>query len=328
MPEPSATDVSFIIPAFNEEHHVGDTVRAIHEAMRRGHSYDIVVVDHGSSDRTATVAAEAGAKVLPAGDATSIAELRNRAARRARGRILVFIDADVVVDRAWGEGLVELWRELEQEPRTIAGAPLDVPPGSGWIASTWFRHARADGDVSQVGSGHMIVPRSLFESLGGFPALVTGEDHALCVVARARGARIITRRRLVAYHLGAPQTLRAFLKREMWHGRGDVHSAHALLRSPVVWAAAAFVLLHAVALAGLVGLVGAVVVWTAVIALIGLVTMSSVRRTRSRQVVVWGRGALLFYAYYWARALTAGRALAGFLLGRKQVSERRTRAAE
>lgn len=50
-----------IVPAWNESRNVGDTVR---EIIAESSSYDVVVVDDGSTDDTAGVARQAGARVL------------------------------------------------------------------------------------------------------------------------------------------------------------------------------------------------------------------------------------------------------------------------
>ncbi|HQY72053.1 MAG TPA: glycosyltransferase, partial [Pseudomonadales bacterium] len=56
-----ADRVLIIVPAWNEARNVGATVREI--AGVDG-SYDVIVVDDGSTDATAEVARRAGAKVL------------------------------------------------------------------------------------------------------------------------------------------------------------------------------------------------------------------------------------------------------------------------
>lgn len=53
--------VLIIVPAWNEEANVGNTVREIRTADTK---YDVIVVDDGSTDRTAAVARAAGARVL------------------------------------------------------------------------------------------------------------------------------------------------------------------------------------------------------------------------------------------------------------------------
>ena len=57
--------VSVVIPAFNEGAHVADQVRAVDQVMRQsGWEYEIIVVDDGSADSTATEADKTGARVL------------------------------------------------------------------------------------------------------------------------------------------------------------------------------------------------------------------------------------------------------------------------
>ncbi|MFK4295033.1 glycosyltransferase involved in cell wall biosynthesis [Arthrobacter sp. GAS37] len=61
MENHDSTRVLVIMPAWNEAESVGDTVR---EVLGVGCPYDVLVVNDGSTDATAEVAAEAGATVL------------------------------------------------------------------------------------------------------------------------------------------------------------------------------------------------------------------------------------------------------------------------
>ncbi len=61
-----------IVPAWNEERNVGDTVR---EILSIESAYDVVVVDDGSADRTADVAREAGA-IVPRFPSISVSAVR------------------------------------------------------------------------------------------------------------------------------------------------------------------------------------------------------------------------------------------------------------
>jgi glycosyltransferase involved in cell wall biosynthesis len=54
--------ISFIVPAHNEQDHVGRCLSAIHNAMKPlGEPFEIVVVDDASTDHTAAIAEEHGA---------------------------------------------------------------------------------------------------------------------------------------------------------------------------------------------------------------------------------------------------------------------------
>src|SRR6478672_1691757 len=88
---------SFIIPAYNEEQLLGRTLAALTAAARAlGQPFEIVVVDDASTDRTAAIAREHGARVVPVRH-RQIAATRNAGARSANGEMFVFIDADTVV---------------------------------------------------------------------------------------------------------------------------------------------------------------------------------------------------------------------------------------
>ena len=88
-PGPDSMTVSVIIPALNEE----DSVATVVERIPRTVADEVIVVDNLSTDRTADVAASAGARVIRE-------ELRGYGAAclagstEAKGRILVFVDAD------------------------------------------------------------------------------------------------------------------------------------------------------------------------------------------------------------------------------------------
>ena len=96
--------VSVVLPALNEEETVGDIVAVIrHDLMQQVPLVDeIVVVDSGSTDRTAQVAAAAGATVVHRDDilprlpaVPGKGEVLWRSLLVTRGDIVCFIDADL-----------------------------------------------------------------------------------------------------------------------------------------------------------------------------------------------------------------------------------------
>jgi len=83
--------VSVILPAKNEAEGLRRTLPALRRLMPEA---EIIVVDDGSTDATAAVAAEHGARILsspyPMGNGAAV----KRGARAAEGDVLVFMDAD------------------------------------------------------------------------------------------------------------------------------------------------------------------------------------------------------------------------------------------
>jgi len=89
--------VSVIIPAFNEERLLGETLRQVRAALTalatRGWSMEIIVCDNNSTDRTGELARAAGATVVFEPE-NQIARARNSGAAAATGDWLIFVDAD------------------------------------------------------------------------------------------------------------------------------------------------------------------------------------------------------------------------------------------
>jgi glycosyltransferase involved in cell wall biosynthesis len=89
--------ISVVVPAYNEERLIGETLRRIQSASesftRRNWGIELIVCDNNSSDRTAEVARAAGATVVFE-PINQIARARNRGAAAATGDWLVFVDAD------------------------------------------------------------------------------------------------------------------------------------------------------------------------------------------------------------------------------------------
>ncbi len=89
--------LSFIVPAYNEEHELPQALAALRGAAETsGQPYEIIVVDDDSSDATAEIARHAGAIVVAVRH-RQIAAVRNAGARAARGDILFFVDADTQI---------------------------------------------------------------------------------------------------------------------------------------------------------------------------------------------------------------------------------------
>jgi glycosyltransferase involved in cell wall biosynthesis len=104
-------EVSVIIPCLNEEHTVGTCVAKARRAIDAlGTSGEVVVVDNGSTDRSAAVAQAAGARVVPeARRGYGQAYLTGFAA--ARGRFLVMGDADDTYDFSDLTGFIQPLRD-------------------------------------------------------------------------------------------------------------------------------------------------------------------------------------------------------------------------
>lgn len=105
-------DVSVIVPAYNSAATLGDCLAALNEQTVGRKRYDIIVIDDGSTDATAAVAAEHGARVLRQSN-QGAAAARNRGVEEASGAIVAFTDADCVPARTWLAELIAPFADPE-----------------------------------------------------------------------------------------------------------------------------------------------------------------------------------------------------------------------
>ncbi len=89
--------IAVTIPAYNEEKTIGQVIEGIRKALDRKHSYDIIVVDDCSTDRTAKAAKDAGATVYSHPVNYGLAETFKTEMQKAlehKADVIVHIDAD------------------------------------------------------------------------------------------------------------------------------------------------------------------------------------------------------------------------------------------
>ena len=105
----ATTDVSIIVPTWNEEKYLTKCLDSLVNQSWHG-SYEIIVVDGGSTDRTVHVAEKYADKVLIEPN-LRVGAARNLGARNARGGILAFIDADTIANAHWLDAITRGFHE-------------------------------------------------------------------------------------------------------------------------------------------------------------------------------------------------------------------------
>jgi glycosyltransferase involved in cell wall biosynthesis len=188
--------VSFVVPAHDEEALLPRTLGALRLAGAAARvPFEIVVADDASTDRTAAIAAENGARVVRL-DARRIASARNAGARAARGALLVFVDADTVVPpatlaaalRAIDSGAVGGGAPVAFDGRVPLWARIMTA-----ILNPLFRLLRASG-------GCFVFARRdvFFERTPGWDeSLLVSEELSMCRELRRAGRFAVLREKVV-----------------------------------------------------------------------------------------------------------------------------------
>jgi glycosyltransferase involved in cell wall biosynthesis len=170
--------ISVIVPAYNEEKYLGETLKSIQRATefllkKDGMSTEIIVVDNGSTDSTSDIASSFGATVVNE-TKHNVATVRNAGASFAKGHVLVFIDADTIVPEKL------LWRinEVMASPSCFGGAvDTDYLPAKTSI-KIYLQLWRLLGKLAGMAQGAtQFCRREVFVSIRGYDeSLHMGED--------------------------------------------------------------------------------------------------------------------------------------------------------
>jgi glycosyltransferase involved in cell wall biosynthesis len=165
---------TIIIPAFNEEPYLPATLGALASAMAGVDlPGQVIVVDNNSTDATAQVAAEHGARVVFE-PINRISRARNAGAAEANTPYLVFIDADTQVSAQ----LLRTALERMVSGQTCGGGSTLVfdhaPPRTEVMVRAWTWISKT---LSLAAGSFIFCLREGFEAIGGFSeALYASEE--------------------------------------------------------------------------------------------------------------------------------------------------------
>lgn len=163
--KPETPTLSIIIPAHNEAEELPYTLRSVWIAIQQIEpTCEVVVVDDASTDATAAIAQQTGAKVVSV-NLRHIAAVRNAGARAASGRWLVFLDGDT---RLPAETLRAAIRALGSG--AVGGGCRVVFEGQvSGVAAVLLRLWNTVARVHRWAAGSFLfVQREAFERIGGF----------------------------------------------------------------------------------------------------------------------------------------------------------------
>ena len=186
--------ISFVVPAYNEERALPATLAAIHEAARGVmYPYEIVVVDDASTDRTAEVARDAGARVEHV-EFRQIARTRNAGAKAARGERLVFVDADTRIDETLLRAAMDA---LENDAVGGGARPRFDARAPGWARALMALTVGLMASMRLAAGCFVFAWRKHFEAAGGFDERhFAGEEIMLSMAMKRQGRFVILRERV------------------------------------------------------------------------------------------------------------------------------------
>ena len=217
-------DISIIIPVFNKLEYTKQCLDALYK-VTPNHLFELIIVNNASTDGTKEFLNEfaktyPNVKVIHNQENLVFAKAYNQGARAAKGKYLVFLNNDTIPLKDW---LEEMLKIIETEKNIgIVGSKLLYPNNTIQHAGVaiadflqsicpYHIHHKSPADAPEVNvvkdyqavtGACMLIPKELFDRLGGFDeGFLNGyEDVDLCFQVREAGYRVVYTPKSVLYY--------------------------------------------------------------------------------------------------------------------------------
>lgn len=186
--------VSVIITSKNEEKVISRLIKSIKKQIYR--NTEIILVDNNSNDKTVEIAKRLGVAVYNFGPERSAQ--RNFGARKAKGKYLLFLDADMQLSKKVIEECVEAFKKM----RNLGGVaiPEKSKADDFWGKVKAFERSIYNDKGDPVTDAARFFEKKLFLKVGGYDETITGpEDWDLPETIEDSGLKIYRINALI-YH--------------------------------------------------------------------------------------------------------------------------------
>ncbi len=221
--ETNSLSASILIPTYNGAKRIGNCLDAllpqIAANQARGREVEIVVIDDGSKDETVQVVSRyAGVRLISQANAGP-ASARNRGAREARGRILLFTDDDCVPMPDWLDAMLACF-----DSPTVVGAKGIYRTHQKSLAARFvqieyedkYRLMAGAPSIDFIDTYSAGFIRDRFQEMDGYDMsfpVACAEDIELSYRMSARGWKMIFISEAIVYHTH-PATFSSYLKKK------------------------------------------------------------------------------------------------------------------
>lgn len=174
--------ISIVIPCFNETEHIGKCIESIRNQQFDG-DYEIIAVDNGSTDDTIGIITNKKV-ILEHSKLKRPAAARNKGIKKAKGEIIIFIDADCIARTDWLKNIILPF--VNNDIGCVAGEIIPYKPRTRieqFLCEK--KHLSQSVNVNHnflpyAATANAAYRRDVFEKVGFFDeSLIVGEDADL-----------------------------------------------------------------------------------------------------------------------------------------------------
>jgi GT2 family glycosyltransferase len=225
-PERRWPKISVVVAAYNAARTLDDCLESL--VPLRYPDYEVIVVNDGSTDRTAEIAEEYPFRTIHTPN-RGVSAARNEGMRAASGEIVAYIDSDAKAEPDWLSYIAATFTESDV---VGVGGPNIVPDEDNWVAKCVYRSPGGptqvmldDQSAEHIPGCNMSFRKSALEDIGGFDPVFTkaGDDVDVCWRLIDRGYRIGFSPSAVVWHHRRPSAT------EYWRQQVGYGESEALL---------------------------------------------------------------------------------------------------
>jgi GT2 family glycosyltransferase len=216
--------VSVVVCSYNGERTISECLAHLQKLSYP--DYEIIVIDDGSTDSTAAIAAASSGVRLFRYANGGLGRARNRGLQAATGEIVAYIDDDAYPDPHW---LTYLAAAFRSTTHAAIGGP-NIPPSGDGPVSDCVANAPggpihvlvSDEEAEHVPGCNMAFRKSCLEAIGGFdPQFRTaGDDVDICWHLQKKGFSIGFHPAAVVWH-HRRGSIRAYWKQQKGYGKAE-----------------------------------------------------------------------------------------------------------
>ena len=170
--------LSIIIPTHNSELTIKGCIDSLTSQSYPREKFEIIVVDDGSTDKTITLAKNAGADKIIEVQSCFQGKARNIGVENAKTEYLAFIDSDCEANSDWIKSIIENLSHVKAITGPIEnGNPKSLVAWSEYFVEFGqFHKFRARSKVRWMPGCNIAVTKEVFLKTGGFTHVHSSED--------------------------------------------------------------------------------------------------------------------------------------------------------
>jgi cellulose synthase/poly-beta-1,6-N-acetylglucosamine synthase-like glycosyltransferase len=222
--DPPPLSASVIVPVFDGAETLDACLRALSAQTIENGRYEVIIVDDGSADGSADVAARHGATVIHQ-DHAGAAAARNRGSQQARGQVLLFTDADCEPSPDWIEQMLAPFADPEVLGVKGAYRTRQHSVVARFVQAEFeekYDRQRRVEQIDFVDTYAAAYRRATFLAHGGFdPEFLLDEDQEFSFRLAQEGCILVLNPRAIVYHRH-PSTVWNYAWRKAQFGRWKV----------------------------------------------------------------------------------------------------------